>query len=332
MPLQLDDLAALDEPMPQPPGFAKRDDGEPLMLPIASIDEDPGQPRREFDADALRELAETIRKRGVLQPISVRPNAAQPERWMLNFGARRLRAAKLAEQTHIAAFIDTSIDSYDQVIENEQREGLKPLDFALFVERRLALNETQTQIARRLGKSQSYVASASALIDAPDWLMALYRQGRCQGLTELSLLRRLQTQAPDAVMVWLAQQDIVTRASLQGLKLMLSEPALAPTSESTPARTSTPPTNACDSTPALRPASTPQTIDVKAPPMSSPPSARRLLAYWREQLVEVVTHSAPAMSGALYVKTWPTANDAVREVMAAELKLVGFSDRPAAAR
>ena len=85
MPLQLDDLLALDDPT-----SSNQRQGQPLMLPIELIDEDPDQPRREFDADALQELADTIRERGVRQPISVRSHATQPGRWMLNFGARRL--------------------------------------------------------------------------------------------------------------------------------------------------------------------------------------------------------------------------------------------------
>ena len=62
MPLQLDDLAALDAPTAEI-------SGRPLMIPVDTIDEDPGQPRREFDANALQELAATIRERGVRQPI-----------------------------------------------------------------------------------------------------------------------------------------------------------------------------------------------------------------------------------------------------------------------
>ena len=62
MPLQLDDLAALDAP-------TMENTGQPLMLPVASIDEDPEQPRREFEDNRLEDLAETIRSRGVRQPI-----------------------------------------------------------------------------------------------------------------------------------------------------------------------------------------------------------------------------------------------------------------------
>ena len=117
--------------------------GAPLQLPIDAIEEDPDQPRQEFDPDGLAELAETIRERGVRQPISVRRHPEKPDRWMLNFGARRLRASKLIGKLDIPAFVDNTADSYDQVIENEQREGLKPLELALFVQRRLDRKSTR---------------------------------------------------------------------------------------------------------------------------------------------------------------------------------------------
>jgi ParB family transcriptional regulator, chromosome partitioning protein len=102
-------------------------------------DGNPEQPRREFDANALQGLSETIRERGVRQPIPVRPNLQASGRWVLNFGARRLCASKLAGLESIPAFIDTTADSDDQVIENEQREGPRPLELALLVQKRLAL-------------------------------------------------------------------------------------------------------------------------------------------------------------------------------------------------
>ena len=66
------------------------------MLAIDAIDEDAEQPRQEFDGNALQELATPSAERGVRQPISVRADLQRPGRWTLNFGARRLRAARLA--------------------------------------------------------------------------------------------------------------------------------------------------------------------------------------------------------------------------------------------
>lgn len=215
MPLQLDDLAALDAPTPDASGL-------PLMLAIDTIDEDADQPRQEFDADALQELADTIRERGVRQPVSVRPNPRQPDRWILNFGARRLRAARLAGLTQVPAFVDTTADHYDQVIENEQREGLRPLELALFVQKRLALGESQAEIAKRLGKSRQWVTLATAMIEPPDWLLDLYRQGRCRGMLELYELRRLHGEHPRHVEVWASNQDVISRDAVAALRADLS--------------------------------------------------------------------------------------------------------------
>lgn len=215
MPLQLDDLAALDAP-------TLSTNGHPLMLAVESIDEDPEQPRREFDANALHDLAETIRERGVRQPISVRPDLQQAGRWVLNFGARRLRASKLAGLTEIPAFIDTTADSYDQVIENEQREGLKPLELALFVQKRLAAGDNQAEIAKRLGKSRQYVTLATALIEAPDWLLDAYRQGRCKGMTELYELRKLHGEHPQYIEAWTSDRESITRDGISALRAELS--------------------------------------------------------------------------------------------------------------
>src|SRR5277367_1622151 len=95
--------------------------GAPLRLPLTIIDEDPDQPRKRFDQGELQAMAESIRLRGILQPIGVRP--AENGRHVLVFGARRLRAAKLAERADIPAIVvpDVQHDLATQVIENQQR-------------------------------------------------------------------------------------------------------------------------------------------------------------------------------------------------------------------
>ena len=202
------------------------------MLPLDSIEEDPEQPRREFDSNALEELAQTIRERGVRQPVSVRPHLQQAGRWVLNFGARRLRASRLAGRKDIPAFIDATADSYDQVIENEQRAALTPLELALFVQKRLALGDKQSEIARRLGKSRQWVTLATALIEAPDWLLEAYRSGRCRGLNELYEVRRLHGEHAQAVEAWVARQAVVSRDRLgqlrEQLERVLPEPPASP--------------------------------------------------------------------------------------------------------
>jgi ParB family transcriptional regulator, chromosome partitioning protein len=303
MPLQLDDLAALDTPTLQSPGV-------PMQLPVESIDEDPEQPRREFDANALHELAQTIRERGVRQPISVRPNLQRAERWTLNFGARRLRAAKLAGLAEIPAFIDTSADSYDQVIENEQRQGLKPLELALFVQKRLAAGDKQAEIARRLGKSRQYVTLATALIEAPDWLLEAYREGRCKGMAELYELRRLHGEQPQRIEAWAAQRESITRDGVAALRADLSGlPADAPSAE--PASQDEPV------------APTPRAATSSA--KTHAPSNLRLHVEFEGQDCQLVVSVAPRQAGHLYVR--PLAGGPRRLASAASLTLRGFVDR-----
>ena len=192
--------------------------GEPLQLAVTDIDEDPLQPRTEFEPNALQELAVSVGDRGVRSPVSVRRHPHQPQRWMLNFGARRLRASKMAGKATIPAFVDECADSYDQVIENEQREGLKPLELALFVQRMMAGGDSQAVIARRMGKGRAYVTLATALIEAPDWMMAAYREGRCRGLREIYELRQLHERLGAEVEVWARGQAAITRTELAVFK------------------------------------------------------------------------------------------------------------------
>lgn len=224
MPLQLDcyDLLPPEDAIPA---------GAPMQIALAAIDEDPQQPRLEFDEDALEELAASIRRRGVIEPISVRPHPEQPGRWMLNFGARRVRASKIAGRSHVPSFVDNAVDAYDQVIENEQRQGLKPLELALFVRKRLALGETQADIARLLGKSPTLITMVCALIDAPDWLMVAYRGGQCRGIAELYELRRLHESQPERVAEIVAQGEPITRATVKAMKTPVDAPGLDPQTE-----------------------------------------------------------------------------------------------------
>lgn len=197
--------------------------GTPLRIPLDTIDEDPDQPRQEFDEQSLDELAETIRERGVRQPVSVRAHPTQPGRWMLNFGARRLRACKRVGLSEIPAFVDQTANSADQFIENEQRKGLSPLEIALFVQRALNQGQTQADIARAIGKSRQYVTLATALIDPPDWLMAAYREGRCRGMNELHELRKLAGEHPQYVEAWTSDRSPITRDVVMALRAELAE-------------------------------------------------------------------------------------------------------------
>ena len=220
MTLPLDGLDLLNAP-------AIMTAGAPLQLPLDLIDEDPDQPRKDFDQVTLAELTDSVKARGVLQAISVRRHPVTPDRWMVNFGARRLRASRLAGKPTIPAYVDNAMDSYDQVIENEQRESLSPLELAMFVQKKLQSGARSSEIARTLGKSRGYLTFIGALIDPPAWLLDLYRSGRCRGISELYELRKLHESQPEAVAQWIEGRAHVSRADVQVFKERLAPVAQA---------------------------------------------------------------------------------------------------------
>lgn len=327
MPLQLDDLAALDAP-------TLENTGQPLMLPVESIDEDPEQPRREFEDNRLEDLAETIRSRGVRQPISVRPNLQAPGRWMLNFGARRLRASKMAGMAEIPAFIDTTADSYDQVIENEQREGLRPLELALFVQKRIALGDNQAEIAKRLGKSRQWVTLATALIEPPDWLLQAYREGRCRGINELYDLRRLHGEHGDTVEAWACAQPTITRDRLTELRATLERrtaavPAPAGGAEQPPGHADAVGADpVADATTQAPPRVHGSTADPRSGPARSATSEapartdQRVHVEFEGHDYQLVVSVVPDHAGCMYVR--PLTGGPRRLAPVASLKLLGF--------
>jgi ParB family transcriptional regulator, chromosome partitioning protein len=133
--------------------------GEPLFLLLDQIEEDPDQPRTGFDEAELEQLAETIRLYGVLTPVGVRK--LEGDRYRLVYGARRLRASRLAEQTRIPATIlsEDKAGLAVQVIENQARANLSNRDLATAVNRLFADGKKVKQIAAICNLKEYQVAA-----------------------------------------------------------------------------------------------------------------------------------------------------------------------------
>ena len=133
--------------------------GEPLFLLLDQIEEDPDQPRTTFDQGELEQLAETIRLYGVLTPIGVRK--LEGDRYRLVYGARRLRASRLAEQTRIPAIMlpEDKAGLAVQVIENQARTNLSNRDLATAVNRLFADGKKVKQIAAICNLKEYQVAA-----------------------------------------------------------------------------------------------------------------------------------------------------------------------------
>jgi len=149
-------------------------------LPVAAIEPHPDQPRRHFDDAALDELAESIAKRGVIQPVIVR--RLGEGRYQLVAGERRWRAAQKAQLHEIPALI-RDLEERDvmalALIENIQREDLNPVEEARAYRRLGELDDlSQAAIATMVGKSRSHVANMQRLLSLPEPVLDHLAAGR----------------------------------------------------------------------------------------------------------------------------------------------------------
>lgn len=236
------DLTALDRttpaPVPAPDPIAKERIvtaevlGRPLQIQVKDIDEDPEQPRREFGAESMEELENSIRLHGVKTPISIRPHPTEQKRWILNFGARRLRASKAVGKATIPAFVDRSHTDYQQVIENLQREDLKPRELAMFIKKKMDEGEKQAHIAELLGVNRSMVTNHLALIDPPTCIEEIYTSGKCSSAKTLYDLRNLHKEFHKEVERWCSGDQEITRATVSALSAKLRGSERSPVTSS----------------------------------------------------------------------------------------------------
>ena len=138
-------------------------------IEISQIEPNPNQPRREFDQDALHELATSIRELGIIQPITLRK--VNGEKYQIIAGERRWRASQLAGLTKIPAYIVTVEDQNAMemaLVENIQREDLNAIEIALAYQH-LAdeTGMTQAKISERVGKSRAAVTNYMRLLKLP---------------------------------------------------------------------------------------------------------------------------------------------------------------------
>ena len=153
---------------------------EVLDLPLNELRPNPYQPRKTFDEQSLKELANSIERSGVFQPIIVR--RSQIKGYEIIAGERRFRASKLAGKTDIPAIIrdfDEEMMMQIAVLENLQREDLNPLEEAEAYDMLMKnLKLTQAQVAERLGKSRPYIANYLRLLSLQKLVKEMVQEER----------------------------------------------------------------------------------------------------------------------------------------------------------
>jgi ParB family chromosome partitioning protein len=227
-------LASLIPQRPAGPSSA------PAEIPIERIKRNPYQPRKRVDEDALRQLADSIRAHGVIQPILV---TEQLDGYQLVAGERRLRAAQMAGLERIPAVVRQVADR-DQLelalVENLLRADLNPLEEALAFRQLLdEFSFTQDELATRLGRARSTIANTLRLLDMRESVREAVADGRLTegharamaGLPELDEARLLEL---------IVARDLSVRQT-EELARRLRDAAGQPPAGANPSRTATDP-------------------------------------------------------------------------------------------
>ncbi|HOJ49464.1 MAG TPA: ParB/RepB/Spo0J family partition protein [Spirochaetota bacterium] len=161
-------LAALINDLPDE--FISESDISDIQdIPISKIKENPYQPRKSFNEEKIRELAESIKENGIIQPLVVRPKDSY---YQIVVGERRFRAAKLANLMTVPCLIkDVNDEKMAEIalIENLQREDLNPLEVAFSYNRLITdFGLTHEQLSQRVGKSRVAITNTLRLLKLPE--------------------------------------------------------------------------------------------------------------------------------------------------------------------
>ena len=154
----------------------------PLTMPVEQLIPNPDQPRRQFDPEALAELAASIRNRGILQPLIVRPHPTEPDLYQIVAGERRWRAAQIAQLHELPVLVrelnDTEVLEV-ALIENIQRANLNPIEEAASFRQLMdRFGHTQERLAEALDKSRSHISNSLRLLNLPDQVQGFVREGK----------------------------------------------------------------------------------------------------------------------------------------------------------
>ncbi len=220
--------------------------GQPLIVPIEALEEDPANPRSEIREADVDELADSIRQHGILEAIVVHPASAEG-RHRIHFGAIRLRAARRAGLAEVPVVVrDAPADPYAQFAENQKRHGLTPLDLARFIRARVNEGASNATIASRTGTNLTTVAHHLALLDLPPELDAVLKSGRCTSPRTLHELGKLRDERPEKVRALIDGDAEITRARVASMRSRRTEAAAGQANPSPSARLLAQAHAACD--------------------------------------------------------------------------------------
>lgn len=156
--------------------------GGEQIVPIFKVRANPDQPRKTFDEQDLRDLARSIKERGIIQPLIVRPEPGISGQYQIVAGERRWRAAQLAKVDSVPVLV-RDLDDLEvleiAIIENIQRADLNPVDEAAGYQQLMdKFGHTQEKLSDALGKSRSHIANTLRLLNLPEPVLSYLRSGQ----------------------------------------------------------------------------------------------------------------------------------------------------------
>ncbi len=170
-----------------------------MTVPIEQLRPNPFQPRRQFDPEGLRALADSITANGILQPILVRRHPEHPSAFEIVAGERRWRAAQLAQLHEVPVSIRDMSDRQTleaAIVENVQRQDLSAIEEAEGYQRLIdEFQHTQENLAQAVGKSRSHIANTVRLLGLPEPVKAMILQGKLSAGHGRALLAADQPEA-----------------------------------------------------------------------------------------------------------------------------------------
>lgn len=200
-----------------------------LFLPISQVESCASQPRKQFDADALADLADSIREHGIIQPLTVRK--LQSGYYQIIAGERRWRAARMAGLSEVPAIVIEADDRKAMelaMIENLQREDLNPIEEAEGYQMLISqYNMTQEETAQRVGKSRSAVANALRLLHLCPSVRAMVEDGRLSNGHARTLLP-LSPEAQEKAAATVIKNDLSVRQTELLVKKLTAQPKEKP--------------------------------------------------------------------------------------------------------
>ena len=200
-----------------------------LFLPISQVESCASQPRKQFDADSLADLADSIREHGIIQPLTVRK--LQSGYYQIIAGERRWRAARMAGLSEVPAIVIEADDRKAMelaMIENLQREDLNPIEEAEGYQMLMSqYNMTQEETAQRVGKSRSAVANALRLLHLCPSVRAMVEDGRLSNGHARTLLP-LAPEAQEKAAATVIKNDLSVRQTELLVKKLTAQPKEKP--------------------------------------------------------------------------------------------------------